>query len=100
MLGAGKPFMSVPFFWAKLGGLNLRYVGHAEQWDDIIYWGDINKKNFIAFYIQDNNVKAAVGNRRDKEMAVIEELFRLKAIPTPDDIKNECDLENLIKENY
>ena len=47
MLGADRPFQMVPFFWTKHFDLSIRYVGHAEQWDDLIVEGDLSRRNAI-----------------------------------------------------
>ena len=55
-----------------MGASRVRYVGHAEGWDEIIYRGSPEDKNFIAFYIKDGKLKAAAGSKHDQEMAAIE----------------------------
>jgi NADPH-dependent 2,4-dienoyl-CoA reductase/sulfur reductase-like enzyme/nitrite reductase/ring-hydroxylating ferredoxin subunit len=88
---AGKPVAneSVPFFWTKQVDVNIRYVGHVQNWDEIIIDGDVASKRFIAFYIKKNQVYAAAGCKRDKEMAAIHELMRLKKLPTPDELREK-----------
>ena len=66
----------VPFFWTTQWGLSLRYVGHAEGWDEIIYRGSPDEKNFIAFYVKNGKLKAAAGSKHDQEMAAIEFILR------------------------
>ena len=53
-------------------------MGHAQNWDEIIFDGDVASRNFIAFYIKNNEVHAAAGCKRDKQMAAILQLMRLK----------------------
>jgi len=85
-------FDSVPFFWTNQAGLNFQYVGHAEDWDDIIIDGDLDKQDFVAYYIKGNKILAAAGNGRGKEMAAIEELMRKDELPRPERIR-EADLD-------
>jgi hypothetical protein len=40
MLGAGRDFDMVPFFWTKHFDPGIRYVGHAEEWDEMLIKGD------------------------------------------------------------
>ena len=47
MLGADRPFQMVPFFWTKHFDLSIRYVGHAERWDELIVEGDLSRRNAI-----------------------------------------------------
>jgi NADPH-dependent 2,4-dienoyl-CoA reductase/sulfur reductase-like enzyme/nitrite reductase/ring-hydroxylating ferredoxin subunit len=79
MLGRAEVMLGhVPFFWTNQWKIALRYVGHAEKWDEIIYrYGKPETKDFIAFYVQGGKLLAAAGMNRDTEMDAIE--FILKA---------------------
>ncbi|MCL5030180.1 MAG: FAD-dependent oxidoreductase [Bacteroidetes bacterium] len=87
MLDKKNPNKIVPFFWTSQVGLSLNYVGHAVDWQEIIFKGDISSQEFIAFYVKNNKVYAAAGNFRDKDMAAIEELMRLDKMPSPEKLK-------------
>ncbi|MFP4010003.1 MAG: FAD-dependent oxidoreductase [Spirulinaceae cyanobacterium] len=87
MLNQAIPFRSVPFFWTGQFDVKLRYVGHAEKWDEIIFDGDLDSGEFIAYYRQGDRVLAAAGCNRDAEMAAIEEFMRLGEMPTIDELK-------------
>ena len=87
MMDKKFPNKIVPFFWTSQVGLSLNYVGHAVDWQEIIFKGDISAKEFIAFYVKNNLVYAAAGNFKDKEMAAIEELMRLNKMPSPELLK-------------
>ena len=89
MLGKEVENDSVPFFWTKQTNFNLRYVGHAKGWDEVIIDGDVTSKRFLAFYIKHANVYAVAGCQRDKEMAAIHELMRLHKMPTPDELRSQ-----------
>ena len=98
MVGKETPYNSVPFFWTAQAGLNFRYVGHVKDWDNLIIEGDVSSKEFIAFYVKNNQILAAAGNKRDKEMAAVEELMRLKKMPAPEALKDtSVDLMEIIK---
>ena len=95
---AGKPTvnMNVPFFWTKQANLSIRYVGHAQNWDEIIFDGDVASRNFIAFYIRNNEVHAAAGCKRDKQMAAILKLMHMKRMPAASEIRgNSLDFVRL-----
>ncbi len=80
-------FDSVPFFWTNQAGLSFQYVGHAEEWDDIIIDGSLEDRKFVAYYIKNNSVVAAAGNGRDKDLAAIEELMRKNKMPKPERLR-------------
>jgi NADPH-dependent 2,4-dienoyl-CoA reductase/sulfur reductase-like enzyme len=45
MLGSEEPFTMVPFFWTKHLDLSIRYVGHAEKWDEVRAEGDLARRD-------------------------------------------------------
>jgi apoptosis-inducing factor 3 len=80
----------VPFFWSEQFHLKLRYVGHAEQWDEVYIDGDLDKPEFLAFYLQYNQVMAVVGINRDRDIAAISQLMRLGKMPDGSAVKNKA----------
>ncbi len=89
MAGKNTGYESIPFFWTHQAGLDIRYAGYVKNWDDIIYWGDVLSKKFIAFYVKKNKVVAAAGNDKDKEIDAVEILMKSDLMPLPDELKNE-----------
>lgn len=67
MLGLGATAADIPFFWTALGR-QYRYVGHAGNWDEIRFDGDPSGP-FVARYVEDGKVTAAVGAGRDADLA-------------------------------
>ncbi len=84
MLGRNEPFDAVPVFWTMQFKFPLRYVGHAEQWDEIIYDGDPEDRRFMAFFVREGRVVAVTASQRDTEMAAVHELLRLDRMPLPE----------------
>ncbi|MEX0600189.1 MAG: FAD-dependent oxidoreductase, partial [Rhodothermales bacterium] len=84
LAGEETAYRSVPFFWTAHFGTNIRYVGHADAWDVILFDGRPEDRSFIAFYVQGGEVVAASGCGRDREMAAIEELLRRRKVPSID----------------
>ncbi len=83
MLGQREKFTGAPFFWTQQYGKSLRYAGHAERWDEIIYQGEVAKQDFLAFYVLDTRIIAAAGMNHDAEMIYITELLGQGQLPTP-----------------
>jgi len=88
MLGRNLAFDAVPFFWTQQFDVGLLYVGHAASWDEIIYRGDLESHDFLAFYVKNNRVRAVAGMNRDREMAAAEELLRLDVMPAREQLQS------------
>ncbi|MEH2075962.1 MAG: FAD-dependent oxidoreductase [Nostoc sp.] len=87
MAGKAVKFRGLPLFWTMQFKFPLRYVGHAESWDEIVVDGDLQKQEFIAFYIKNNQVLAVATSHRDTETAAISELMRLNQTPTVEQLR-------------
>jgi NADPH-dependent 2,4-dienoyl-CoA reductase/sulfur reductase-like enzyme/nitrite reductase/ring-hydroxylating ferredoxin subunit len=83
MLGQQVPYTAAPFFWTQQYGKSLRYAGHAEQWEEIIYHGEVEKQEFLAFYVQAGRIAAVAGMGRDADMIYIAELLGTNKMPAP-----------------
>ncbi len=89
MAGRKIKFNKQPFFWSVQAGLNIRYVGNAKEWDEIITWGNISSKEFITFLVKGNKVLAAIGSNMDTEMAGIEQLMLNNKMPSTNELKGK-----------
>ncbi|WP_019990431.1 FAD-dependent oxidoreductase [Rudanella lutea] len=79
---APEPYRMAPFFWTNQQGKRINYVGHAEQFDQIIYDGDPETDDsFLAFYGVDGVVKAVASLGRDTDIAIIRELMQNGQLP-------------------
>jgi NADPH-dependent 2,4-dienoyl-CoA reductase/sulfur reductase-like enzyme/nitrite reductase/ring-hydroxylating ferredoxin subunit len=89
---AGRPntFDGVPFFWTRQFDTGLLYVGHASRWDEIIYTGDVAAQDFLAFYVRGGRAVAVAGVNRDRDMAALEELFRLNLMPGAGELRSRA----------
>ncbi len=96
MAGAEQKFQAVPFFWTVQQGTPMQYVGHAHRFDEIIFDGNPDEDQFIAFFVENNLPKAALGMGRDKEMAIVQELMLEDEMPEVDKIKAGVDWDKLI----
>lgn len=88
MAGKDVSYDSVPFFWTRQFDVGLLYVGHAKQWDEIIYQGEVSARDFLALYTKENHLLAVAGMNRDPEMAAIEELMRLDRMPSANQLRD------------
>lgn len=87
MAGKAVQYAGVPFFWSEQFDLFLQYVGYAATWDGIIFHGELKARNFLAYYVKENQVLAAAGLQHDRQLAAISELMRLNRMPSAQDIR-------------
>jgi 3-phenylpropionate/trans-cinnamate dioxygenase ferredoxin reductase subunit len=66
VLGDGRPYRDVPFFWSQHYDVSLSYIGHAAKWDHIEVRGRIPDHDFAAFYVREGRVLAVVTCGRDQ----------------------------------
>jgi NADPH-dependent 2,4-dienoyl-CoA reductase/sulfur reductase-like enzyme/nitrite reductase/ring-hydroxylating ferredoxin subunit len=86
MMGQGVRYDAVPVFWTIQYLKRLDYIGHATEWDDIVVHGDLEKPEFLAYYIKDGKVIAATGLDRDKDTAALIALFERRNDWTADEL--------------
>ncbi len=78
MLGQAARYDAVPVFWTIQYMKRLDYIGHATGWDSVVLHGDVGKPEFLAYYVKDGRVAAAVGLGRDQDTAALMELFAMR----------------------
>ncbi|MGB7975438.1 MAG: FAD-dependent oxidoreductase [Roseiarcus sp.] len=67
MLGRDEPFTMTRFFWTKHFDLSIRYVGHAETWDETRVEGDPAHRNCLVRFRREGRDLAVATVERDKE---------------------------------
>ncbi|HEY3119221.1 MAG TPA: FAD-dependent oxidoreductase [Vicinamibacteria bacterium] len=68
MLGKGKPYDEVHWFWSDQYDANLQYAGFHTEWDELVFRGSLEDRKFVAFYLKDKRVLAAVAMNRGKDL--------------------------------
>ncbi len=70
MLGEGKPYEVVPYFFSDLADwAGLEYVGPATDWDEVVWRGDRDAGEFAVFYLKDGKVAGALTVEKSEELA-------------------------------
>ena len=83
MLGQPARHDAAPVFWTIQYLKRVDYIGHASKWDEVVLHGDLNRPEFLAYYVKDGIVLAAAGMGRDRDTAALGELFGLHRDWTP-----------------
>jgi 3-phenylpropionate/trans-cinnamate dioxygenase ferredoxin reductase component len=64
MLGEGQAYDRVPYFFSDQYDLGMEYRGHATSWDEVVFRGDAQSRDFIAFWLSGGAVVAALNANR------------------------------------
>ncbi len=80
LMGADEPFADVPFFWTHHYGVELRFVGHATDWDEVQVDGKPASRDFTARYLRGGELVAAASVGRDVENLALEAELREAAV--------------------
>ena len=97
MMGRDEPYDDPHWFWSDQYEHNLQYAGFAARWDEIVVRGSTETRNFVAFYLSDGVVLAALGLNRGKDVRRAMKLIRAKARPDPMLLRDEdVDLRKIV----
>jgi NADPH-dependent 2,4-dienoyl-CoA reductase/sulfur reductase-like enzyme/nitrite reductase/ring-hydroxylating ferredoxin subunit len=69
MCGARHRYAGVPYFWTYHFGKRFEYLGHANEWDEIVIDGHLDQHQFVALYVKDEKVIAALACEREAQTA-------------------------------
>jgi 3-phenylpropionate/trans-cinnamate dioxygenase ferredoxin reductase subunit len=75
MLGRGEPFQEVPWFWSDQYDVNLQMLGYTTPDKDRVVRGSFDARNFIAFFLEGDQVVAAIALNRGRDIAATRRLI-------------------------
>ncbi|XP_071398873.1 apoptosis-inducing factor 3-like [Centroberyx affinis] len=73
MLDKPTELTSVPYYWTVLLGKTMRYAGYGEGYTEIVIKGNVEDLKFLALYIKDDEVIAAVSLDYDPAVSAVAE---------------------------
>jgi 3-phenylpropionate/trans-cinnamate dioxygenase ferredoxin reductase subunit len=68
MLGQRVRYDEIPWFWSDQYDANLQYAGFHTKWDQLILRGRVDSGSFLACYLNDGRIDAAVGFNRGRDV--------------------------------
>jgi 3-phenylpropionate/trans-cinnamate dioxygenase ferredoxin reductase component len=60
MLGKGDPYDTIPYFFSDQYDVGMEYAGYATEWAEVVFRGDVDAREFIAFWLKDGRVLAGM----------------------------------------
>jgi 3-phenylpropionate/trans-cinnamate dioxygenase ferredoxin reductase subunit len=98
MMGSAEPFTDPHWFWSDQYDVNLQYGGFAYEWDDVVVRGSLDDRDFVAFYLKDGVVLAALGLNRGRDVRRAMKLIAARTRPEPSALRDEdVDLRTLVQ---
>jgi hypothetical protein len=83
MLGDLTAYDRIPYFYSDQYDLGMEYRGFAATWDRVVIRGDVGERRFIAFWLADGKVVAAMNANVWEVGKPLERLIRSRAIIDP-----------------
>jgi 3-phenylpropionate/trans-cinnamate dioxygenase ferredoxin reductase subunit len=60
MLGKEVPYERLPYFFSDQYDVGMEYSGFAREWDRVVFRGDVEAREFLAFWIAGDRVVAGM----------------------------------------
>ena len=75
MLGRDEAYERIPYFFSDQYDVGMEYSGYATSWDEVVFRGDPDSREFVAFWLDSDRVVAGmnvnVWDVNDKVQALI-----------------------------
>lgn len=98
MLGQGQPYDAVHWFWSDQYDVNLQYAGFHHQAEQIVVRGSLERRDFLAFYLNQGRVDAVVGVNRGRDVRRAMPLIKARAALDPRHLgDDDVDLRTLVE---
>jgi 3-phenylpropionate/trans-cinnamate dioxygenase ferredoxin reductase subunit len=100
MLGEDSSYERIPYFFSDQYDVGMEYSGYAERWDEVVFRGDRESSEFVAFWLRDGRVVAGMNvnvwdvNQHVQELVRSRREIDVAALSDPD-----TSLESLVAES-
>ena len=97
MLGTRTAFTQLPFFYSDQYEFGMEYRGHATTWDQVVFRGDPESREFLAFWMHQGTVLAAMNANIWDQGDALDALLGSGATPNPEHLADPTvDLADLV----
>ena len=97
MLGTPTSFTELPFFFSDQYEFGMEYRGHATTWDHVVFRGDPASRKFLAFWVHQGRVLAAMNADIWDQGDALDTLLKSGATPSPERLADPTvDLADLV----
>ena len=98
MLGKSAEYTDLPYFFTDQYELGMEYVGYAPSYERIVFRGDVDSREYIAFWLDaGNRVLAGMNVNISGVIGDIKDIVRGRAPVDPDRLADpDCPLTSLL----
>ena len=97
MLGKWQSYDPVHWFWSDQYDVNLQYAGFHQASERLVVRGDLETRNFIAFYLNHGRINAVVALNRGKDVRRVMPLIKARIAVDPRHLGDEdVDLRSIV----
>jgi 3-phenylpropionate/trans-cinnamate dioxygenase ferredoxin reductase subunit len=86
MLGQEASYERLPYFFSDQYEVGMEYSGYAREWDEVVAVGNVDEREFVAFWLRDRRVQAAMNVNVWDVTDRLQELIRSRREVTRDDL--------------
>jgi 3-phenylpropionate/trans-cinnamate dioxygenase ferredoxin reductase subunit len=96
MRGNRIPYDEIHWFWSDQYDANLQYVGFHTKWEQLVVRGGMDSGSYLACYVNDGRIDAAVGLNRGKDVRRVMPLIKARRAVNLEQLRDESvDLRSL-----
>lgn len=96
MLGRRAAYDDIHWFWSDQYDANLQYAGFHTTWQQLVVRGSVDSGSYLACYINDGRIDAAVGLNRAKDVRRVMPLIKSRRAVNLEQLRDEAiDLRSL-----
>jgi 3-phenylpropionate/trans-cinnamate dioxygenase ferredoxin reductase component len=97
MLGRHVAYDEVHWFWSDQYDANLQYAGFHSTWEQLVVRGSLGSDSFLACYVNDGRIDAAVALNRAKDLRRVMPLIKARRPVDLEHLRDESvDLRSLL----
>ena len=96
MLGRPVAYDEIHWFWSDQYDANLQYAGFHTKWEQLVVRGRLDSDSYLACYVNDGRIDAAVGLNRAKDVRRVMPLIKARRAVDLEQLRDEgVDLRTL-----
>jgi 3-phenylpropionate/trans-cinnamate dioxygenase ferredoxin reductase subunit len=89
MLGKRIAYDEIHWFWSDQYDANLQYAGFHTKWDQLVVRGRLESDSYLACYVNDGRIDAAVGLNRAKDVRRVMPLIKARRAVNLEQLRDE-----------